>query len=139
MHTLSSIFLYSNLASAMDTITPPKEYKVTLSDVAKARIIIEAITRAGGLCHVTVKASHTGNLEIEAMVAAKDVELQEKQFTETQFLPLLIDQTPETITLKPFIPGLYTLFVPAEAHYEANPHQTVLMVADLRSVKTKTE
>ena len=129
--TFMHITLLTSITSAMD-LTPPKEYTATIEDAAKALIIIQAICLDGRKHHLKIKPSPSNKLQITASVAAKDVELQEKQYTETPFLPFFVDQNSESreVSIKPYTPGFYSILIPQNTTFTASIPQGTVDVDD---------
>lgn len=124
-------FLLTNMVSAMDE-APQKKYTATLKDVAKALIVIEMITLDGKYNHLKIKVSPSAQVLIQALVAAKDVEQQEKQYTEVPFAPFFVDQTPEKVIIKPHVPGTFTVHLPANSPFTmSNPQGTTTIDPEL--------
>ncbi len=117
IHTIITLFCITHFAYGMDTKTP-KEYSSTIANADKALIVIQALILKEGRYHIKIKPTLNPNVKIKALVAAKDVESQEKQYTESQFLPFFLDQTPQEITIKPHVPGVYTVRVPQNTRFK---------------------
>lgn len=117
IYTIIYICLFTHLACGMD-LMPPKEYRTTVENGTKALIVIEALILKDGRYHIKIKPTLNPSIKIKAHVAAKDVTSQEKQYTETQFLPFFLDQSPQEITIKPHVPGRYTVSIPQNTRFK---------------------
>jgi hypothetical protein len=115
--------IITDLACAMDQ---PKEYSTKLTNIQKALILIEAIQCGERNQNITVKPSRSETLKIKAVVLSKDVAEQEKYYTEEPFFPFFVHQATDQVTIKPYCPGNYTVYVPAGSQFSAStPHGTV--------------
>lgn len=117
IHTIIAMLCITHFACGMD-LKPPKEYSATIANADKALVVIQALLLKDGRYHIKIKPTLNPNIKVKAEVAAKDVESEEKQYTESQFLPFFLDQTPQEITIKPHVPGVYTVRVPQNTQFK---------------------
>lgn len=88
-----------------------KIYKKELVSAEKALIVIESILE-GSKGHLKIKPARGNQVKIQAKVNPKDVVTQEKQYTEEEFYPFLVDQQTDKLIIKPYIKGTCTVYLP---------------------------
>lgn len=119
----------AHAAQAMEhTTTHTQEYSHTLKDLVTKLVAINVITVQDKPTNVEVLESASPNGLVVALVARKDVEQQERQFTESEFTPFYINQTPECIEIRPHVAGTYTVHLPGKTPFSVSNAQGTINV-----------
>ncbi|MGE0009255.1 MAG: hypothetical protein AB7F19_01830 [Candidatus Babeliales bacterium] len=96
----------------LSAMNATKNYSATIENPGTALIVIHALHTSQEKAYIKVQTWPHDTIEIHAEVNTADIELQERYYAEVIFYPWLQDQTQETITIRPTVPGNYTIYVP---------------------------
>lgn len=136
-NSIICILLSSLLGMSSYAMEGAKIYKKELLDAEKALVVIETILK-GSEGHLKIKPARGNLVKIQAKVNPKDVAIQEKQYTEEEFYPFLVHQEADKVTIKPYIKGTCTVYLPQGTLFSILGNSSPEIAASLLPYK-KTE